>query len=188
MNNRLTKPIAMKLKLLSFYALIILMLGSCSTKLRYFTQDMYDTYRWNQQELKSIQFYLSEDIVLWRKLGNEDARIKDGKIKVTDDSEIEEVFIKKGTPGLVLFIPKKNKFAISFDKNDNHYLVFGPNPKASDRYVLLAKEWDRRKGKVSYGKRIYNTDSESAFASLMVDIKSARKVKYRSKTASGRKI
>ena len=178
----------MKLKKVLFYSLTILILSSCSSKLRYFSQDMYDSYRWDEDQLKSIQFYVSDDIVLWRKISDQDARIKDGKIRVMDDSEVEEVIIRKGTPGLVMFIPKRNNFAISFDKRDKNYLMFGPNPKARDRYVLLAKDWNKRQGKVRYGGFTYNTESESAYASLMVDIKSAKKIKYKSNTASGRKI
>lgn len=167
---------------------LIIILGSCSSGLRYFTQDMLSKYRWNREELKSIQFYLSDDIVLWRELSDHDTRIKNGQIRVEDESEVEEVIIKKGTPGVIVLIPKQNKFAVSFDKENSNYLMFGPNPKAKDRYVLLAKDWDRRVGKVTYGKRLYNTSSESAFASLMVDIKKAKKVNYSSEKATGRKV
>ena len=66
--------------------------------------------------------------------------------------------------------------------------MFGPNPKRGDKYVLLAKDWDRRIGKVTYGGEVYNTLSESAFAGLLVDIKEAKNVKYNSKKASGRRV
>jgi hypothetical protein len=78
-------------------------------------------YRWSNEEIKKIQFFLSEDIYLWRKLRVEDTRIKNGKIRIVDDSEVEEVLIAKNTPGVVIFIPKKNKFAVSFDENDGNY-------------------------------------------------------------------
>lgn len=172
----------------TFGLLVLLMLTSCSSKLRYFTEDMVQKYRWNNKELKSIQFYLSDDILLWRELSDHDTRIKNGQIRVEDESEIEEVLIKKGTPGVIVLIPKQDKFAVSFDKQDRNYLMFGPNPKARDRFVLLAKDWDRKIGKVTYGGREYNTSFESAFASLMVDIKRAKKVNYTSEKATGRRV
>jgi len=149
---------------------------------------MVDEFRWDNDEIKRIQFYLSEDVILWRKLSDEDSRITKGKIRIENDSEVEEIIIKKNTPGVVLFIPKRNNFAVSFDNVEKNYLMFGPNPKNKDKYVLLAKDWDRRKGKVTYGNQIYNTNSESAFAGLLVDIKKAKNTKYTSKTATGRRI
>lgn len=179
----------MKINIQSLALLVLVIIASsCGTSLKHFNQDMVDEYRWSKDEIKSIQFYLSEDIVLWRKLADEDTRIKNGKIRIEDDSEVEEVIIKKNTPGLVLFIPKRNNYAVSFDDDPEHYLMFGPNPKRRDQYVLLAKNWDRRRGKVSYGDQIYNTNSNSAFAGLLVDIKKAKKERYTSKTASGRRI
>ncbi|MEE9371568.1 MAG: PH domain-containing protein [Saprospiraceae bacterium] len=173
-----------------FFFLIIgiTFITSCNRGLRYFNQEMVDEYKWNNAEIKKIQFYLSEDIVLWRKLKKDDTQIKNGKIRIEDDSKVEEVIIKKNTPGVVLFIPKKNKYAVSFDSDEDHFLMFGPNPKNKDKYVLLAKDWDRRRGKVTYGKVVYSTNSESAFAGLLVDIKTAKNIKYNSKTASGRRI
>ena len=168
-------------------SLFLLLMSSCNSGLRYFNQGMVNEYRWSSDEIKRIQFYVSQDIVLWRKLQDEDTVIRNGKIRIEDDSRVEEVVIKKNTPGIVLFIPKQNKFAVSFD-SDEHFLMFGPNPKNRNKYVLLAKDWDRRMGKVTYGDYVYNTDSESAFAALMVDIKKAKRVKYNSKTASGRRV
>ena len=169
-------------------SVMVLSLFSCGPRLRYFNQEMVREYRWDNDEIKRIQFYLSQDVVLWRKLSDQDSRITNGKIRIVDDSEVEEVVIKKNTPGVVLFIPKKNSFAVSFDNEKDNFLMFGPNPKNKNNYVMLAKEWDRRVGKVSYGNQVFNTSSDNAFAGLLVDIKNAKKVKYNSKTASGRRV
>ena len=78
--------------------------------------------------------------------------------------------------------------AISFEDDPANFLMFGPNPKARGRFVLLAKEWNRRAGKVTYADRQWNTSSASAYAALMVDIKLARKTKYNSKKAEGKRV
>ena len=162
---------------------------SCSNNLKYFTQDLYEENRWSESELERIQFYVSEDIILQRKLDGEDSRIVNGKIRVVDGSKIEEVVIEKGTPGILIENPARNKFAISFDSSDeSKYLMFGANPKASGRYVLLAKDWQRRWGKVTYGDQVYETSSASAYAALMVDIKKARKVNVSSERARGNRV
>ncbi|MEL6390139.1 MAG: hypothetical protein AAFQ02_08235, partial [Bacteroidota bacterium] len=126
----------------------LLLLTSCSTNYKYFTQNLYNDYKWSDTELERIQFYLSEDIVLYRRLAGEDTEITRGRIRVVDGSEVEEVIIEKGTPGIFVQSPKQNRFAISFDPDTNDFLMFGPNPKANGKYVLLAKDWSRRVGKV----------------------------------------
>lgn len=173
--------------ILTSIALLILC-SSCGPNLKYFTEDMYDEYQWSERELKRIQFYVSQDIILYRGLSDSNSKIEDGKIKVNSDRKVEEVVIKKGTPGIFVQAPKDNRFAISFGDGKGQFLMFGPNAKANGRFVLLAKNWDRRSGQISYGGQIYETGSESAYAALMVDIKRARKTKYDSKEAKGRRV
>jgi hypothetical protein len=169
--------------------LVLLSISACSPTLTSFTQGMYDQYDWTESELKRIQFYVSDDIVLRRQLVGGKSEIISGEIKVIDGREVEEVLIRRKTPGVLLFLPKENRFAISFEADgDNRYLVFGPNPKAGNRYSLLASEWRRRSGKVTYEGRKFDVESSSAFASLMVDLKKIRKISVNSRTARGRKV
>ncbi len=174
----------------SLFALsaFLIMFSSCGSNLKYFTEDLYDEHQWSENELKRIQFYISQDIALYRGASDRDSKIEDGKIKVKSDRKVEEVVIKKGTPGVFVQSPKKNRFAISFGNGKGQFLMFGPNSKANGRFVLLAKDWDRRSGQISYGGKIYETSSESAYAALMVDIKRAKKTKYDSKKADGRRV
>jgi len=177
----------MKYSTLFLIAFITILSSSCSNNYKYFTQDLYDEHRWSDRELEKIQFYVSQDIVLYRKLSGEDSRITNGKIRVIDGSEVEEVIIEKGTPGIFVQSPKANRFGISFE-SDGNFLMFGPNPKANGRYVLLAKDWNKRTGKVTYGSQIYDTSSASAYAALMVDIKKAKKIKYKTKKVDGQRV
>jgi len=173
---------------LSFLALL-LGLAACSPRLAPFTQDLYDQNRWSEQELKQIQFYLSHDIVLHRQFKAGESTIEGGKIRMIDGREVEEVIFRKGTPGILLFTPKSNRFAISFeDSGEERFLMFGPNPKAGDRYVLLARDWDRRTGEISYDGKVYRTTSESAWAHLMVDLRRIQRMERESRTVKGRTV
>lgn len=169
--------------------LVLLGVSACTPTLTSFTQRLYDEYDWTEDELKRIQFYVSDDIVLNRGLTAGQSEIISGEIKVVDGREVEEVIIRRNTPGVLLFMPKENRFAISFEADgDDRYLIFGPNPKAGNRYALLASEWRRRGGTVNYEGRQFNVSSASAFASLMVDLKKVRKISVKSRTARGRKV
>lgn len=162
---------------------------SCSPKLRYFTKDLYNDYRWTEDDLRSIQFYLSEDIVLFRNLSSDNVKIDKGKIVMRNGRRVEEIFIERGTPGTLVVHPKTDHFGISFEsKEKDKFIMFGPNEKANGRFVVLAKDWDRQSGKITYGEEIYETTSASAYAALMVDIRRARKTHYKSRKAEGSRV
>lgn len=169
-----------------------ILLISCSPKLTPFTENLHDEYQWTTDELKQIQFYVSKDIVLRRQASKGSSKIERGEIKIIDGRKVEQIVIKKGTPGVFLFEPKTNRFAVSFESGNHKdpYLIFGPSLDVNGRFVLRAKSWDenRGQGKVSYDGKTYYTPNHSAYASLMVDLKRIRKTRTKSRLAKGRKI
>ena len=167
---------------------VIFLLSACTTQLSYFTQDLQDGYNWTESELKKIQFFLSEDIHLVRAKSKEISKIEDGSITIQSGSSIDQVIIEAGTPGVVVFTPKANRFAVSFDDDSSNYLIFGPSPNSKGRYVLMAKKWNAQSGIVTYGGKEYRTSSANAFAALMVDVNNAMKVSTTQSKASGRTI
>ena len=177
------------MKVIVYLALGLLGFSSCSPRLSPFTKNLYEEHAWSDDELKQIQYYVSDDIILHREVSKGKSEIISGEIKIVNGKKVEEVVIPKGTPGILIFKPKENRFAISFeDGKDESYLMFGPNPKAGSRYVLLASDWKRRRGKITYEGKTFYTPSSSAYAALMVDLKKIRQVSIKSRKAKGRKI
>ena len=167
----------------------VLLLGACNTHLKPFTEGMLKDNQWTENELKRIQFYLSEDIILRRQLTEGSTEIVSGKIKIERGEQIEEIRIKRGTPGVFLFKPKDNNFAIGFDsRSDKRYLTFGPNPKKQGQYVLLGSEWKDRQGKVRYDNTYYFVNPDAVYAQILVDIRKIRRVEVSSQEAPGRKV
>ncbi len=172
-----------------FLAAVWLGLASCSPQLSPFTERLYEEQRWTDDELRRIQFYLSDDIVLRRQFSGADAKIEGGTIKIVGGKQVEEVLIRRGTPGVFLFSPKRNRFAVSFEAgSDTRFLMFGPNPKANGRFALLAADWEREQGTVTYDNRKYQVDAASAWATLLVDLKRMSITSVNSRTAQGRKV
>ena len=172
-------------------ALILFVLAfltiSCSPRLTPFTDQLKREQGWDENDLKKIQYYLSEDVTLWRQVVEGESKIEGGTIKLKNGKKVEEIIFKKGTPGVLLFAPKNNRFAIGFETSDQKYLMFGPS-KRYDEYVLLAADWNRDIGKISYGDRLYYTDEDSAFARLLVDLRAINKKEVDRKTVEGRKV
>lgn len=167
----------------------LLLSVACSPKLTPFTQRLQDENKWSESELKSIQFYLSDDLVLSRDVVRGNSEIVSGEIKIVEGRQVEQVYIRKRTPGVILFMPKENRFAVSFDANDDRrYIIFGPNPKAGSRYTIMASEWDRNNGRVTYEGREWRVSSRNAYTAIMVDLRKMRKVSTRSEKATGRRV
>ncbi|NND06916.1 MAG: hypothetical protein HKN87_11100 [Saprospiraceae bacterium] len=171
------------LTILSVTALV-----SCSPNYKPFTVDLQDSYNWSEDELKKIQFYLSQEIVLQRNLSKGESVIEGGKIQVREGRRIEEIRIPEGTPGVLMFMPKPNRLAISFERGKDRFLIFGPHPKRDGTYVLLGSDWDRRSGEVTYRGKKYRTSSQSAYAALLVDLERVSKVSLARHTAKGRTV
>lgn len=171
-----------------FLGILLLTLLACSPSLSPFTQRLVDQNRWSEEELKKIQFYLSEDIVLYKNYTSGNSRIESGEIKVVQGKKIEEIRIPKGTPGVAVSQPRSDKIAVSFESQNDRYLIFGPNPKRGDSYVLLATDWKNKRGKVKYDDKQYFTTRESGFATLLVNLKESKKVKVKSRSAKGRTV
>ena len=154
-----------------------------------FTQQLFAEYRWTEPELKRIQFFLSSDIVLRRELGSSNVSISSGTIRIKDGRRVEEIVIRQGTPGVFMFSPKEDRFAIGFeDGKNNRYLMFGPNPRQGTRYALLGAEWDRQGGSVTYDGQQYQVDAQGALSHLLVNLKRARRLDVSSRVAGGRKV
>ena len=178
-------------KILPFLPLFITLLfaASCGPELRPFTTNLLKEGAWSDTNLKQIQFYLSDDVVIRRKLTEGSSEITSGTIKIVKGEKMEEVRIPHGTPGVFLFRAKDDHFAIGFDgSSDKRYLMFGPNPKQRGTYVLLASEWQDRQGKVRYDDKFYFSNPDAAWANLMVDVKKIKHVEVSSNTVKGRKI
>jgi hypothetical protein len=166
-----------------------LMFNSCSPNLSPFTQQLYQDNDWSETELRKIQFYLSDDIVLYRELTGGKSEIIEGEIKIVDGRKRDQITFRRGTPGVFLFSPKINRFAVSFENGgDDRYLIFGPNPKVANRYVLLASDWNRRQGTISYAGQNWTADANDAYTTLMVDLKLLQQTDVSTRVAGGRKV
>ena len=115
------------------------------------------------------------------KLGGIEGQIINGR-------KVQQIIIKARTPGVLVLMPKDDRFAISFENDDDAYLMFGPNPKYYERFALLAQDWERDNGKVHYKGQLYDVDNSSAYAALMVDLRREGQTQYATKRVPGRTV
>lgn len=179
------------MKKVVFIAFIAIAIASCAPSLSPYTQKLNERYDWKEADLKKVQFYLTDDILLRRKAGSGKAEIAQGEIKIIDGTRYEIIKFRRGTPGVLLFMPKENRMAVSFEEGKNaeaNFLMFGPNPNANNRYVLLASNWNKNYGEVTYQGKKWETTSASAFAGLAVNLKNLDQVNVEARVAKGRTV
>ena len=129
-------------RLAYFFALVIVAsLYACSSSIP-FTNDDKIKYNLTEDKLKKLQFFVSRDIVLQRGERSDEAQEfdQDGKLIVSSSASLDEIYIKEGTPGVVVKVMDGNRLAVSFDAtDDNKYLVFG-DPSTLPPLIYLQRK------------------------------------------------
>ena len=175
------QPVKLTLSL----ALVVTLLSSCSQQLVPFTQQVRDQYHLQPEELKSIQFYFSNSFVLRRGENNDTKETRNGELTVMNDSKIEEVIIKAGTPCVINSVVDGNKVKVSFEDDFNKHLVFGSLNNTDGYYTLMALDWKNGKGKVNYGENTYYSSPGSKDVFLALKMKSLKRLKVDQKVVKG---
>ena len=110
--------------LTTLLALLIVGLSSlvaCGGKIAY-TNQLRAQHTLTAKDVRGIQFYLSDGLRFYRIVGADGKTVSLDPTLVRNDSHtFEEIEIKAGTPGVVLWVDR-NKLAVSFEKGS--YLMF----------------------------------------------------------------
>lgn len=161
---------------------------SCASTRVPFTQQLRDEYKLNVEELKSIQFYTSNHLVLRRAEMDSKKETSGGELTVSKDKMMEEIVIKAGTPCVIRDVVDGNRVTISFEQGSTKYLVFGNIRNSDGYYTLQALDWDKGKGRVNYGEQIYLTSDGSRDIFLVLKMKSLEQFKLDQKVIKGQTI
>lgn len=162
--------------------ILSLFLSSCKTTVP-FTTHVKETCGLTESQLKTIQFYTSQKITLYKIKQESSAKINNGKIIVSDKKDAETIIIPKGTP-CVLVETMTNVFLLSFEYGDGKLLAFGT--VSGGTYMLMAKSWEGNNGIIEYGHRMYQTNDGAAF--LKVNMKKLNRVKNKHRVVQGRTL
>jgi hypothetical protein len=173
------------IKFFVFQATLGVALTSCTVKVPY-TSTVQTKYKLTDRDIQKIQFYLSDQIVLYRASNDGQASANNGELVVSSDRQKHEVILRKGTPGVVTQV-MGDRLAVSFEYGDGKALVFGNNHFDSP-YYLMAEEWERKHGKMEYGGDVYFAVPGSSAAHLVLRLKKLRQLEKKTRIATGRRL
>lgn len=175
---------------------LTILLASCSGSRLYFTVDTKQEIENAGVDLSQVQFYNSEEIILARQISKEEVKVAEGKVRIENGRNIEEIIIPANTPGICELHDEKT-LKVSFDAGDGKtvpFLVERRNEVVvpGSYFKIGAKEWTRsdrgrRVGKLDYDGKVYSIVRGSE-SKLMINKAVLNKVNRDTHVAKGRKL
>lgn len=171
-----------KILLLSVLFLVV----SCSSKKTlYFTHQLRETVAASDIDLKDIQFYNSQKIVIERQITSEETKVASGKIRFENGQFIERIIIKKNTPGICESF-NEAVVEVAFEQGENRALKFVRN--AREKYQISALEWEGKFGRISYDTTFFFIVPGSEKAMLKIKKEDITRFNKQERVASGRSV
>ncbi len=174
----------------------VALLSSCSINRMYLTVDTKQQIEQAGLDIKQVQFYNSEEIILSRKLSKGELKVAEGKVRIENGQSIEEIIIPANTPGICELNDEKT-LKVSFDTGDGRSIPFlverkGDMVTSGSYFKIGAKQWVRTSrgeqiGKVDYQGQIYDL-TRGMNSRLMIDKSVMNKVERSTHVAKGRKL
>lgn len=184
------------MRTISLLSIILITLSSCSTNRMLFTVDTKKQIEEAGVDVTQVQFYNSDEIVLARDISKEEVKVAEGKVRIENGRNIEEIIIPANTPGICELNNEKT-LKVSFDTGEGKSIPFlverrGDVVVSGSYFKIGAKEWTRtsrgrKVGKLDYEGKIFKL-VRGADARLMIDKAVLNKVNRKTKVAKGRKL
>jgi hypothetical protein len=189
----------MKTNSIIFAFAFLLFATSCKVT---FTGDLRSKIEAQGLDLKKIQYYNSQKIVLRRVLSTSDTRVTSGEVRLQNGLMVEEIQIKKNTPGVCDSLFKDGMF-VRFEHEPGRFLVFKQG--GYGEYEMKADKWDPKsvgtqnsegyaqflelnKGEVIYEGKKYFTNTTISRPKLKIKKTETSKFAKNSRKAAGVKV
>jgi hypothetical protein len=140
-------------------------------------------------DLRQVQFYVDQTLVLSRVLGTEKAKVSSGVIKIENGQYINEIVIKKYTPGVCVDY-SSDRLNISFEKPNE--IVFGVENYSKTYFSIYGANWSNGTAEIEYDGEIFRVRCENcntaSDARLVVKKDELNKVELKSRNVKGRRV
>lgn len=155
-----------------------------------FTKDLLDRITSSNLDIKKVQFFIDQRLILRRSLGNQKSNIKGGQILFENGLYIHEVIIPRYTPGICEGIDG-DRISISFELQNND-IKFGPHGDNQQSFTLSARNWNNGAGELTYDNATYTvkcaTCPNVAVTTLLVKKTEAHRIEKTQRIVRGRRV
>lgn len=178
------------IKLMKFIAIVslALLIFSCGTKVAV-TNQLKEEYDLNERNMKIVQFYTSQTIILQRSKTSGSQGAADGKLVTSKSSEQNRIIIPSNTKCVFDSYGKDGEVFIRFEVGAGKTLKFAVRQgQTNGKYYLVANWKPETGGEIMYGNETYYATPESGSAYLMVVLKKLNKTKRKDRVVKGMKV
>jgi hypothetical protein len=155
-----------------------------------FTKDLLDRINSNNLDIKKVQFFIDQRLILRRTLGTQKSNIKGGQILFENGLYIHEVIIPKYTPGVCEGFDG-DRISISFELQNND-IKFGPHGNNQESFTLSARNWNNGTGEITYDNATYTVKCAAcpnvALTTLLVKKSEAHRLQKTQRIVRGRRV
>jgi hypothetical protein len=147
--------------------LTMLFLSSCYNSKIPFTYELKSKLDSHNLDVRNVQFYNSDRIVIRRVVPLDEAKLNNGEISLENGKTIDEVIINKETPG-VCKLAGNYILGISFEDGNMKTFDFELN-KMSKTFDLKIKSDDQQSGRIAYDSAIYILQPSRKIPILLIE-------------------
>jgi hypothetical protein len=188
----------MKTILSSLLVLVSLaILSGCSSSRRMsreyvpFTSQLKQRLERDSIDIRKVQFYVDQKLILSRYLDDEKAQVSSGKVRLENGKYINEVIVKPFTPGVCEDIQNGN-LMISFEKGSSD-MGFGlGSGYTANAYVLYGYDWRNGTALVTFDNKKFRVRcgacTDVAMTRLLIKKNVVDKVEKKTHVLSGNKV
>ncbi len=155
-----------------------------------FTRDLFILLRSKNIDIKKVQFFIDQQLILSRFYDVNKAEVVSGVIKFANGRYIDEIIIPALTPGVCDSI-EADGLKINFERGNNDF-KFINNKYSPDFFIFSGNNWKDGSCDVYYNKMIFRaacgTCSSASDIKLVVKQSDIDNTKKTSKILQGRKV
>ncbi len=156
-----------------------------------FTKDLYNRLKAYNIDVKKVQFFVDQQMVLNRYIDVNKAELKSGVVKFVNGRYTNEIVIPALTPCVVDSIDYDG-FRVSFEKGSYNFFKFINNKYSPDFFAFSGSNWKEGTAEIYYDKQVYRVSCGSCSSvsdvKLMVKQSDMDKSETKTKTLTGRKV
>ena len=119
-----------------------------------FTRDLYNRLRANNQDIKKLQFFVDQTLILSRGLSQDKLYIDQTKVINQTGVNENKIELQALTPGVVEAI-EPDGLRVSFENGANNTLKFINNKYSPEFFIFSGTNWDNGSAEVNYKGTTY---------------------------------
>lgn len=156
-----------------------------------FTKQLRQRIESNHLDIKKVQFFVDQKLVLRRSMGTQKNDIKSGVLLFENGQYINEVIIPKNTPGVCTNLTSDG-LMVSFELQNNNSIEFGPGGLNGSYFTLYARNWSGGTADMTYDNKTYKVQCATCYNAgdikLVVRQSEADKLEKTQRVVEGRKV